>query len=275
MPEGPEVTIISRYLNLELVSEKITNIEIGKDSRYDSQDPRFKPLIDKTFLEVSSKGKKIIFVFEDTSFMLSFLGMEGRWEILESFNPTLKHISLIFYLKSGKILQFRDQRHFGCVEYHSDQDSLNKALSTVGTPWLPSTMFPDIVTKDVLWKMLSNKRLRKTIMMFIVDQKYTSGVGNYIRADALYLARISPWRELNQISRTESDRLFEAVRIVMEKALKCGGHTLRSYFNPIGTIGGYEPYVYGRTFSRDTEEPVIRETDSQKRSIFWCPSVQV
>lgn len=276
MPEGPEVAIISKCLNTKCRNETIRSVKIWKDSRYKPNDKRFNPIESKTISYVAYKGKKIIFKFTDNSYMVSFLGMEGRWKVLDTFDPLEKHVSVIFFFDSGRILQFQDQRHFGCIDYCPDEDCLNSKLESVGIPWIPSIMFKKTVTKDILYEMLSNSRLKKkSIMMFLVDQKYTSGVGNYIRADAMYLAKINPHRLVNSLSRKESDSLFDAVNMVIENALKCGGHTLRSYFNPIGETGRYVSLVYGRQKTHPKGEDIIRELDSQKRSIFWVPDIQV
>ena len=277
MPEGPEVAIISKCLNSSIQGDKIVSLKIWKDSRYKEKDhPLFDPLVGKIISEISFKGKKIIFSFEDNSYAISFLGMEGKWKILYSFDPMSKHVSLIFNLKSGKILQFQDQRHFGCLNYFKDYQSLQDSLSkTVGIPWIPSSMYPEIISKEVLYTLLQNKRLhRKYIMMFLIDQKYTSGIGNYIRSDVLYLAKISPYKLVNDISRKESDKIHDSVLKVMKEAMQSGGHTIRTYFTPIGDKGGYEPYVYGRSTSKQKNEKIIKEYDSQKRSIYWVSEVQ-
>lgn len=280
MPEGPEIALIASCLDSKIRNEKIDNVLIWKDSRYFKSKElkylEFNALKGKIIKEVSFKGKKIIFSFTDESYMVSSLGLEGRWRILDDFNPEAKHISVIFYLKSRKILQFQDQRHFGEIKYYDALVDMDRVFEkSVGSPWIPSSMYPDIVTKDEFFSYLSNKKLyMKSIMMFLVDQKYTSGIGNYIRSDALYLAKISPHRLINSLTKKESDQIYNAVIKIMDKAIKAGGHTLSTYFTPIGDLGGYVPYVYGRKISHPKGEEITREFDSQKRSIFWVEPAQ-
>lgn len=280
MPEGPEIALIANCLDGKIRKETIDNVVIWTDSRYykdEDRSTKFNVLHEKTIKEVSFKGKKIIFSFKDDTYMVSSLGLEGRWRIIDVFNPEVKHVSAIFYLKSGKILQFQDQRHFGEIKYYDNLASMDEVFEkSVGNPWIPSSMYPDIVTKDEFFNYLSNKKLyRKSIMMFLVDQKYTAGIGNYIRSDALYLAKISPHRLINSLTRKESDQIYNAAIKIMDKAMRDGGHTLSTYFTPIGDTGGYVPYVYGRKLSHPKGEEIAREFDSQKRSIFWVPLVQV
>jgi formamidopyrimidine-DNA glycosylase len=274
MPEGPEVYIIAECLDSLCHDEIIKDIIIWKDSRYKSEDlHKFACMRGKKINAVSFKGKKLIFVFEDCGFMVSSLALEGKWKLLDTFNPEAKHVSVIFELESGKVLQFQDQRHFGDIRFYPDSKAMDLAFKdTVGISWIPSMMYPDDLTKDHFYHLLAKSK--KPIVMFLVEQKYTSGIGNYIRSDALYLANISPHRKANSLSQMEADRLFDAVYDVIEKSIEAGGHTLRSYYDPIGKPGGYVPYVYGRSLSFPNKEPVTREVDSQKRSFFWVEGLQ-
>lgn len=312
MPEGPEVFIIASVLNNECQGKKILDINIHKDSKYIIKekinvepfvkyidDRRFDPCIGKKILEIQSKGKKIIFALgaspsdksKNLSYLLSSLALEGRWSVEKSFPEDTKHLSVSIRLSpspskssdllgatpKGEYLLFRDTRHFGDLVYYKDREDLSKSLKSVGPSWIPSDMFPERINLKMFTELLqSNTRIKnKPIMTFLMDQKYTSGVGNYIRAEALYIARINPNKTIGSLTSDEIEKLYIAINKVMTAALKSGGHTLKSYFSPVGTVGGYMPIVYGRTRTSDTNMPVIRELDSQKRAIHWVPSLQL
>lgn len=274
MPEGPEIFIIAGVLNSKCVDEKILNVTIHPDSRF-TLDKRFDLCIGKTIQSVQSKGKKIIFVLNDDCYLLSSLGMEGRWTFEDSLPQDTRHLSVSIQLKDEYLL-FRDVRHFGDLIFCKSSSDLNANLKSVGPSWIPSDMFRERITLQYFIEALeSNKRIRnKPIMMFLMDQKFTSGIGNYIRAEALYIARINPYKAIGNLTFTEIEDLYIAINQVMREALKSGGHTLKSYFTPAGTKGGYVPLVYGRSKSLDTDMPVIREVDPQNRVIHWVPSLQ-
>lgn len=288
MPEGPEVFIIATVLDSKCRNKKILNISTHPDSRYTKKekidtppyvnyipDKRFDPCIGKTIKGVQSKGKKIIFILNNDSYLLSSLAMEGRWTLEDTFPTDTSHLSVSIELPNEYLL-FRDSRHFGDLTYCKSLSDLNASLKSVGPSWIPSEMFNQKVTLDYFTNVLQgNSRIKnKPIMIFLMDQKFTSGIGNYIRAEALYKARINPNRTIGSLTSQEIKNLFVAIKEVMKDALKSGGHTLKSYFTPIGNKGGYVPIVYGRTKTLDTNMPVIREFDSQKRTIHWVPSLQ-
>lgn len=275
MPEGPEVSIVAKSLDSKYSGNTIHKIIIHNDSKYDIKDRRFKGAEGKKLSQVSFKGKKIIFELDGKGFLLSALGLEGKWLNTSSI-PNARHLSITIEFIDGKVLSYYDTRHFGTLDYCSDRASLDSRLESVGIPWISSKMFKEIITKDQLFTFLSNPRLKKkTIMSFLMEQKYTSGVGNYIRAEGLYFAGISPHRLVNDISKQESNDLHDAIMSVMKESIKCGGHTLRTFAGTSGDPGCYVPEVYGRLSTLTKGEIIRREKDPQNRSIFWVPSVQV
>lgn len=281
MPEGPEVAIIAKILNVKCKGKKITDVMIHPDSKY-KPDNRFKLCIGKTIKEVQFKGKKIIFVLtegKDFSYLLSSLALEGRWSLEPHAPIDFRHLSVSIEISSSsgdEFLLFRDVRHFGDLKFCKDSHELEYNMKSVGPSWIPSGMYPERITLQTFTLLLhSNSRIKnKQIMIFLMDQKYSSGIGNYIRAEALYIARLNPKKSIGDLTDDEIERLYIAINDVMTEALKAGGHTLKSYFTPVGNKGGYEPLVYGRTRALDTNEKVVREFDSQKRSIHWVPTLQ-
>jgi formamidopyrimidine-DNA glycosylase len=61
----------------------------------------------------------------------------------------------------------------------------------------------------------------------LLDQDVIAGVGNLLADQALWLAKINPARRVNELSRTDVDRLGRAVRRAISSAIPGGGvHTL-------------------------------------------------
>lgn len=274
MPEGPEICIISNYLNDKLKDNVLKNIEILEKSRYNQSDivsRNFYKVLNKKLYRVSFKGKKIIFDF-GKDFLISFLGLEGKWVV----NP-IKHLqygSIRLEFENDLNVFYYDTRHFGYLEYH-DESLLVTGVPNVGSPWIKSEMFPTIIKKYEFYDMMQSTRLKKKLIMdFLLQQKYTSGIGNYIRADALYLSKISPYRLINNLTRTESDILYDCILKVIEESLVSNGNTIKSYLSPNGDIGYYDPYIYGKKNSKDTGDIVIRDK-IKDRSIYWVPNIQI
>lgn len=285
MPEGPEIKIIADTLN-DILGEKgyiIENVSIEQTSKYSGKEfaPNFTSITGRRLGNIMPYGKKIIFTMEDSEFpmMISSLGLEGHWIIIDDFNTAKKypHVSFIFSLRNEAMkvvfLIYADSRHFGLLSIAKNTDEYNFLMKDVGPSWLQE----EIKFKD-FYSMLHNSRFKsdKKIVDFLVEQKYYSGIGNYMRSEILYLAKVSPHRSLNTISVKEAEKIYDSIYVVIEDALKAGGHTLHSYFTPVGKPGGYVPIVYGRSKSNDSlNAPVFSEKDKSGRMFHWVPSVQV
>jgi formamidopyrimidine-DNA glycosylase len=120
--------------------------------------------------------------------------------------------------------------------------------------------------------MKSNKPIGQLLM----DQSLFAGVGNYIRAEALYQAKMSPWRLGNQLTEDDLKALYEAIVSVMKESYDHQGATILTYKNAYGEEGKHSSYfkVYGQ--SKDPLGNIIKKEDTpDKRTIHWCPAVQV
>jgi formamidopyrimidine-DNA glycosylase len=108
-----------------------------------------------------------------------------------------------------------------------------------------------------------------------MDQSIVAGIGNYIKADALWLARLSPNRLVGDCTDEELINLKECVRRVMLESFRSGGATIRTYKNIDGEEGEYGSrfLVYGRKEDIDGN-PVIKEDTADGRKTHWCPEVQ-
>ena len=116
---------------------------------------------------------------------------------------------------------------------------------------------------------------KKTIVEALMDQSVVSGVGNYVKAEALYLAKISPHRTVSSLTNAELCDLNAAVRSVLVNSFESGGATLQSYQDFYGEVGDATQRfaVYGRKADPEGRE-IIKEQTKDGRTTHWVPAVQ-
>ena len=205
MPEGPEVKNLVNWLNKKFRNKKIFDINIKsgkyKKNPFNLDEINFPLTIDL----ISCKGKLIYFLFKNSDIVLLVtLGMTG-WFITNEE----KHNHVIFYIEKTKLF-FNDYRNFGNIII-SNKINLKKKLNTLG---------PDILNlkknKNEYYKLFIQRLKRKRDDTFIasalLDQKVASGVGNYIRSEALYLAKLSPFRKIKNLNNNELIKLWDILR---------------------------------------------------------------
>lgn len=194
--------------------------------------------------------------------------MTGEWSL-----STSKHAAIQFSLYSSDYtkehtLFFSDQRRFGTLSFVKGTDKLQAKLASIGPDMLSNP--PSLIEFQ---KKLAKKT--KTLAEFLMDQKNISGIGNYIKAEVLYRAKLSPWRLANSLSVTESTALYEAITFILQESYRNGGATLANYRDVLGQAGNYANLlkIYGKP--TDPEGRIImKEETPDKRSTWWVPEVQ-
>lgn len=279
IPEGPELLVSRDVLRQHLLGEKIVSYEIASTGRYGKTPMIGSGELDKTLaweheLEIAAidvKGKfmywTLVVVDEPDNHVDSWIhcsyGMTGQWLI----DSEAKHPVITFVMQSGKRVTFNDPRHFGTVKFVFDPTEHAKKIGTIG---------PDLF--DVHMYDFTN-RLRahpkRTLPEVLMDQRVISGCGNYIKAESLYKAALSPHRTVESLSDDELENLFGHIRRTMFDSAVSGGATLSTYKNPLGEEGdfAFELLVYGKKKDPNGND-VVKEETLDGRTTWWVPEVQ-
>lgn len=262
MPEGPETRRFVDSLNSHLKpGERITSVQpvagrYMKKAMEGLYETKF-PLEIET---IGCKGKFIYWTFKGVDTVLfNTLGMSGSW----SNSP--RHARVNLTTSVGEIY-FNDPRNFGTLKF-TNRAALARKLRSLG---------PDVLNEPVTLESFAaalRKAAALTLPEALMDQSVVSGVGNYLKADSLWLARLSPHRKVSQLTDEEMERLYESVRSVIRTAYDSGGSTILTYRGFDGAEGGHVHLVYGRR-TDPNGEPVVNEPTKDGRTTWWCPSVQ-
>jgi formamidopyrimidine-DNA glycosylase len=295
MPEAAEVRVIAEYLNK--VWKNLLIVAMGWDSKSKFNKTGMKGLelvkVPCKVIGVYPRGKVIIIECinsqNETIYMISQLGMEGRW-----VNTKEKHSNFRIYF--GKINDshteyvitdtwfFDDSRHFGHFNIFSDLSE----IKTKHGPCLLTTaliaggyiqfndlqLYQDTTSVEMFIDKTSNRRLHnKQICDFLMDQKYFSGIGNYLRAEILYRCKINPKKLLGSFDQKTIIILYNTILEQMLIAYGARGLTIKSYWDPEGNAGKCPLQVYNK--ERDPYgNPVERFSDKQNRTVHWVPEIQ-
>ena len=269
MPEGPEVKKVTDFLSETIQRDIITGLEINS-GRYKKHGPfvGYENLLTKLPAKVtyvSCKGKFIWIEVNHSGYLTSTLGMSGTWTLKNN-----KHSHVALVLSNGKKIYFNDVRNFGTLKFYDNQEAFTKKLNSIGPDLLNDYIGPDGFYR------LVHSHGHKTIAEVLMNQKIMSGIGNYLKAECLYAAKISPHRFCCHISEEETNALFYACRTIIRRSYELGGATIESYRQPDGSEGLFSRRfaVYGQKQDLMGRE-VIREKTRDGRTTHWVPEVQV
>lgn len=273
MPEGPEVKRYADQLNKYLLGSEILDIKI-LSGRYKKESDIPGLLAVKNSLplvveSVSCKGKFIYWTFKDTeTSMWNTLGMTGSW----GFQSAHQRVSFTIKREPNIIHEicFSDIRNFGTLKFCESRKELDKKLVSIGPDMLSSPpTFADF-RKIILSQ--GHKNICKTLM----DQSNISGIGNYVKAESLYLSRISPHRKCSSLSEEELGSLYDSIKNILSESYASGGSTLKTYKDLYGNVGSYSGrfLVYGKSVDPLGNQVSTVETPDG-RTTHWVPSIQI
>jgi len=272
MPELPEVETIRCQLARKLPGEKIERVFANCPSLVFRGYPRKGMLAEeitgKKIVSVERRGKYLLLGLDRGLTLALHLGMSGTMLFRDKNAPRDRHCHLELFLKNFK-LSFRDPRMFGRVALFKGQEfSLLPGLARLG----PEPLSREFNPKWLAAKFQGRKAPVKSLLM---DQRIAAGIGNIYSDEACFLARISPLRKAGRLKPEEISRLDAAIKKVLRESIAAIGCTFRDYRTSEGTLGGYQPRVYGREGRRCKRCPgtVVRKVIAN-RSSFFCPKCQ-
>jgi formamidopyrimidine-DNA glycosylase len=271
MPELPEVARTVYSLN-EAIKGDILEDVIVHSGRYAKHgDPvglsGFRLDLPATIDDIYFQGKLIIFEFTGWSgrkwWAWNTLGMSGGWR-----NDQVKHSHVELITKSRSVF-FTDVRNFGTLKFTDDVNETDKKKKTIG----PNHLNDEI--SDSLFKERLMRYPNRTMPEVLMNQSLIGGIGNYIKAEVLYIAGISPHRLVGTLSDNEFSALNKATLNVVRSSYARRGATISTYKDIDAENGDFKFYfrVYGRATCENGFQ-VVRETTKDKRMTHWVPQIQ-
>lgn len=283
MPEGPEVTIVTEQLNSVAKDGVLVNVELlsGRYTKkeFEGYNKLEYPLLVKS---VKNKGKFIYWQLEN-NYLFSTLGMSGTYKTEKN-----KYARVLFSLvKETKNIQheldifYCDMRNFGTLKYTSELE-LKKKLTSLGPDMLNEPCSLDT------WMSLCEKHQNKSVVQFLMTQSVISGVGNIYKSESLYLAQVSPFKTMKELSDIEKTTLYYSVCSVLKSAYENKGSTIRSYSDMFNNKGEYTRFASSPNEMKKARSAVMvyaQKTDplgnevkkvtlADKRTTYFVPNVQ-
>jgi endonuclease-8 len=198
---------------------------------------------------VEAVGKNLLLHFEGGLVLRSHLRMTGRWRVERRGAE-----------RSGKPwLVLRGAEHEAVLWNGA-------VLELVTSCYLPR-LGPDILGEPPDFEtMLARLRAgpqEREVGDALLDQRLVAGIGNLWRAEALWEARLSPWRRLGDVDNSELQAVLEAAHTLMRTSLDGRRPARRVYRRagrPCPRCGG-----------------VVRSAPhgENARTAYWCPKCQV
>lgn len=262
MPELPEVETIRRDLDKKIVNKKIVKVKILNPKTVRNKRRVFLYGLQGNIIKAIARvGKLLVFELADNDFLLVHLKMTGQlvykkgkqmvagghseeWgkprHITKEFAAFDKYARVSISFADKSKLYFNDLRLFGYMKKVGRVEK-EKITSTFGIE-----PFTDKFTYANFAPIFKNRKT--SLKAILLNQNLIAGLGNIYVDEVCFRAGIRPGRRAGGLAKAEIIKLYQAIQIVLKKAIANRGTTFNNYVDADGNKGGFIKYlqVYGQ-----------------------------
>jgi len=278
MPELPEVEVVRRDLEREIIGKRVKAVEVDamrSVRRHHNRKQFASRLEGKKFTGVERRGKYLLCRLEGDDVLVIHLGMSGQLQRAKTGRDAkAKHTHVTITFTQGGQLRFIDPRTFGEM-FVTEVDSLARVseLSHLGIDPLENAMS---------WEQFGNLITQKHAKLkpLLMDQKFLAGIGNIYSDEILWGAGLRWDRMSDSLSAQEVRRLYRAMVETLQDAVKYRGSSLADmqYVDLHGKPGEYQlhhkVYAHDGDSCRRCRHEIVRERYGG-RSTYYCEACQV
>jgi formamidopyrimidine-DNA glycosylase len=278
MPELPEVEAVARALRPLVRGQRIRCLHVFHAIALKPQSPaEAARLVEgRRVQEVFRRGKYLFLALDRGLVEMHFrfdgqlIWFSGAKQLLERANADELGVHVDVALEFGKgVLGFADRRHFGRVHAWESEEAC-RPLKKLGMD-----AFADGFTAKELHARLAQSK--RPLKEFLLDQTRIAGIGNIYSSEALWHARLNPWRRADSLDKKESAKLHKAIVYVLRRALECCEDPAPDFRDPKWWFQGLEEIL--RAYQREglpcwrCGRPILR-AEQGGRSTYYCKHCQ-
>jgi endonuclease-8 len=245
MPEGDSLHRAARRLQV-LVGERV---EVETPHPRAAVKGLAERLDGRRLEHVEAVGKNLLLRFDGGLVLRSHLRMKGRWR-LEPRGAA----------RRGKPWLVLRGAEYEAVLWNG---AVLELVGARGAPRLGPDILGEPPDYETMLARLRAGRQEREVGDALLDQRLVSGIGNLWKAEALWEARVSPWRRLAEVEDGELRATLEAAHDLMRTSVEGVRPARRIYRRP------------GQGCPRCGA--VIRSAPQGEnaRTAYWCPRCQV
>lgn len=299
MPEGVEVEIATQSISKEFTGKRLITYNFLKGKYYKKAPSLFQKFkydlcrandsnIPMKLVDVSRRGKLLSLEFqigegEDciTWWVCNHFGLHGMYrknkeKLVPNYDIFEKecHVALEFidadnnndYDKNNQpkstFLNFYDTSGFGTsFIFFNNPDKYVKLLYKLAIDIFDNEFTLEQFVEN--FEIIKERALKKfELCRILINQGYLcSGIGNYLKCEILYEAKLSPFRDFRELNEEEIKKLYHSIKIVSQRHLDANGKNQELM------------EVYYKKKDSNGNKVVYEKTPDGKYT-YWIPEIQ-
>lgn len=271
MPEGPEIRRAADAIEKALGGHTIECLHFGIPSLTEWE----RPLRGLELRSVDTIGKHMLCHLSDGTRIYSHNQLYGRWWVVRRGEypdtdrslrlalHTANHSALLYSASDIDVVRERDIAAF-------------PRLIGLG----PDPLQPTLDAAGVVARMMEKRFRGRGFAGLLLDQAFLAGLGNYLRSEILFSARMDPRSRTLDCSEAGLRRLSRAAVAIPRRSYRTGGLTIAaSRARQLKSLGwprdAYRFAVFGRHGQAcHVCGETIRRQNMAGRRLYFCPQCQ-
>lgn len=271
MPEGPEIRRVADELAKVLVERPLTTVWF----RFPHLQIHAESLEASRVRDVRSWGKALLIEFEDGRTLYSHNQLYGRWFLRKAGTRPTTNRDLRVVLETPS---------HAALLYSASEIDLLEPGAWQAHPFLGRLgpdVFADSSTPAFLRRRLASPRFAKRALGgLLMDQQFLAGLGNYLRSEILFAARVHPDRRAGDLDDATLAELCRQIRALARRAYLTAGETAPKAWVRARRAAGLPRRACRHLVFEREEEPCaacgtpIRRMNYSGRRLYFCPNCQ-
>lgn len=274
MPEGPEVRVMTcniRNLIYSMDKPELISVEVIQES-FKKRCTNLDKFQRSTVKEVNAKGKFTYIQLHNGTCIGITYGMTGNIRIKDEIKDDEDRHLVVKFTHSNGVFYYHSTRHFGYIKLLTEEE-LNVKLASLG----PDILDVNPLSMEQVVKIWRSKPKAHICNVLLTYQNLISGIGNYIKSEIMYRAKVYPFATVDKLTDETLYKLYLEARTVANLAFTDGGASLYTYTDLSGDKSDltfkFKLQVYGK--DTDPEGRVVAKIETpDKRTTHWVSQVQ-
>lgn len=271
MPEGPEIRRAADRIAGAIANKPLQEVWFAFPhlKKYETQ------LGASQIQQVETRGKGLLMHFDCGLSIYSHNQLYGKWMIRKAYNypQTKRQLRLALHCDRKSALLYSA----------SDIDVLDGAgiqahpfLSRIG----PDVLSSSTTVEQVQERLSCDRFRRRRLTTLFLDQHFLAGLGNYLRSEILFVARVHPSLRPADCTDEQIEKLAEAALALPRQSYETGGITNDIAWAAKLKSQGFARRVYRHwVFARAGQlcwvcaTPIVKDSQGGRR-YYYCPQCQ-
>ena len=271
MPEGPEIRLAADKVARVLVDRPIVQVQLGLQplKRFE------KRLTGACVTAVDTRGKAMLTRFDNGLTLYSHNQLYGKWYTTRRprVPDTGRQLRVGLHTETHSALLYSASD----IEVLSERGlSKHPFLNRVG----PDILDPELTPDDIVERLRSSTFRNRAFGGLYLDQAFLAGIGNYLRSEILWAARVNPQLRPAQLEAVALRAIARETLAISRRSYRTRGVTAppkqAAERKAMGmSYGQYRFQVFGRE-GLDCYEcgATIERRTIGSRNLFVCPACQ-